>query len=264
MTQNETMEASQLSVGWKQKTVAGDIDLTIARGEIVVLAGPNGAGKSTILKTLVKQLPPLAGCVKVNGIDLEQLNARQLASQVAYVPQFIDLGQDLTVDELVSLGRNPHQQWWSWTASQKDREAVDQALQRTEMIRLKDRYLSNLSGGEKQRAIIAMALAQQPVFMLLDEPTSHLDFRHQLELADLLIDLAKHGIGIGVVLHDLNLMARLADRILLLEKPGDEPSVVAASGARDEVLTPENLRRVYQVDVSILANPGGPPMYAFQ
>jgi iron complex transport system ATP-binding protein len=264
VTADEKLEATALSVGWPGKTVANNIDLTVNRGEIVVIAGPNGAGKSTILKTLVKQIPPLSGSVKVNGSNVQELSSRELASELAYVPQFIDVGQDLTVDELVSLGRNPHQQWWSWAASDKDRDAVEDAMKKTEMTELKDRYLSNLSGGEKQRAIIAMALAQEPVFMLLDEPTAHLDFRHQLELAELLVDLAKNGIGILAVLHDLNLMARLANRIVLLEKREGEPSSLAASGPTDEVLTSENLRRVYQVDVSILPNPNGSPVYVFR
>jgi iron complex transport system ATP-binding protein len=261
MSERRSFSAEALSVGWTEKTVAQNIDLTVSSGEILVIAGPNGAGKSTILKTLVNQIAPLAGTIKLNGADTSAITPRQFASEIAYVPQSLELGQDLTVEELVSLGRNPHQQWWSWRASAEDRRQVEDALKKTETEALKDRYISRLSGGEKQRAMIAMALAQQPVFMMLDEPTAHLDFRHQLELIDLLLNLAQQNIGIIVVLHDLNLIARLADRVLLLEKLDGSPSVIAASGATTDVLTAENLRRVYKVHVSIIPNSPGSPLY---
>jgi iron complex transport system ATP-binding protein len=139
--------------------------------------------------------------------------------------------------------------------STEDRQAVEEALEKTCLLHLRHKQLANLSGGEQQRATMALALAQKPEFMLLDEPASHLDFRHQLELADMLKHLKAEGLGIAIVLHDLNLMSRLADKILLLNKPKDDPSKIVASGAPDAVLTADNLRTVYQINISIADDP---------
>src|SRR5262249_38404554 len=184
-----------------------------------------------------------------------QMDGRQFAQRVAYVPQSLEPAQDLTVKELVMLGRNPHQNWWSWSASAQDLKFVSEALEKTETSHLRDKYLSTLSGGERQRAAIATALAQQPHFMVLDEPTAHLDFKHQLELADLMKELRSQGLGVVLVLHDLNLMARLADHILLLNKVDGEPGTFIACGSPQAVLEPATLRSVYDVEVSIVMDP---------
>jgi ABC-type cobalamin/Fe3+-siderophores transport system ATPase subunit len=249
-----TLTAENLSVGWTQPVAVIEM-LEISPGSISVIAGPNGAGKSTLLKTLARQMRPLEGKVSLNGTDIWETEVKHFAQTVAWVPQMIEPGQDLTVNELVSLGRNPRQQWWSWLSSAQDREAVEKSLRLTDTLDLQYRYLSNLSGGERQRATIAVALAQEAKFLLLDEPTAHLDFRHQLELIDLLKTLKDSGYGIAVVLHDLNLMARLADTILLLEKTNSQASTVASQGPAGLVLRPEILRRVYQVEVSIVPDP---------
>lgn len=249
------LSATALAVGWPGRPVAQGLDLRLSGGEITVVAGPNGAGKSTLLKTLARQLRPLSGQVELGGRSIWQMEARAFAQQVAYVPQSLEPGQDLTVNELVALGRNPHQRWWSWAASGEDRQAVRFALEQTQTWALKDKYLSTLSGGERQRALIATALAQQARLLLLDEPTAHLDFKHQMELCDLLDNLRRDRIGILVVLHDLNLMSRLADHILLLGKSDSQPSTFYACGSPQAVLQPATLRAVYQVEVSIVGDP---------
>lgn len=251
----QLLKSVDLTVGWNGKAVADRISFELAGGQIIAIAGPNGAGKSTILKSVARQVRSLSGQVLLEGQEIWQIEPKDFARKVAYLPQSLDPGQTLTVQELVSLGRNPHQQWWSWSATAEDRQAIRLALEKTGTWDLRNKYLTSLSGGEKQRAAIATALAQQPQFMLLDEPTAHLDFRHQLELAQLLADLRAHGLGILVVLHDLNLMAQLSDRILLLEKPAEKPSRVIAFGRPEEVLKPEILRQVYEVEVSILSDP---------
>ncbi|MBX9877548.1 MAG: ABC transporter ATP-binding protein [Candidatus Obscuribacterales bacterium] len=247
------LTAKDLAVGF-DKPVAENIQLNVLGGTILAIAGPNGAGKSTLLKSLARLIKPVSGEVKISGKDIWSMSAREFAGHVSYVPQSQQFEQDLTVQELVALGRNPHQQWWSWSASSEDKDAVNEALEKTATAELRTKYLSNLSGGERQRALIATALAQRSQFMLLDEPISHLDFRHQLELAELLDSLRKQGLGIIVVLHDLNVIAKLADSVLLLEKSGQQPSRVAASASAHEVLQPALLKQVFQVDVRRIAD----------
>ncbi len=255
---NDTISSiccKNLTVGFDRQPVACLSDFQLAQGEILVLAGPNGAGKSTALKTLARQLSPLAGSIHIDTADLTKLTSRQFARRVAYVPQRLDLTQDLSVVEYVSLGRYSHQSWWSWESNQGDRTAVEEALAVTGTLSVRSKPLGSLSGGERQRAMIATALAQKTQFLLADEPTAHLDFKHQLELVSLLKDLKQKGLGILLVLHDLNLIARLADRIILLQKNKDGPSTTAASGTASEVLRPETLSLVYEVEVAIHTDP---------
>jgi iron complex transport system ATP-binding protein len=248
------LTAKNLTVGF-DKPVAENVQLELTGGNVLAIAGPNGAGKSTLLKSLARLIKPISGEIEIAGQSIWEMSTREFARQIAYVPQSQEFEQDLTVQELVSLGRNPHQDWWSWSASQEDREAVKDALEKTSTWDLRFKYLGNLSGGERQRALIATALAQRPKFMLLDEPISHLDFRHQLELVELLDALRKQGIGIAVVLHDLNITARLADQVLLLEKRSEGPSNVLAFGAPKDILNPDTLRKVFAVNVAILNDP---------
>jgi iron complex transport system ATP-binding protein len=253
--QRMILNVTGLAVGWHGKAAAEGIDFSLEQGKTLVIAGPNGAGKSTLLKVLARLNCPIAGEVLLGGKTIWQYSAKEFACKVAYLPQELELGQDLTVEELVALGRNPHQNWWSWHMSDADKQAVRKALEKTNAWQFRHKYLSSLSGGERQRARIALALAQEPQFMLLDEPTLNLDFRHQIELIDILKDLKSQGIGILTVLHDLNLMARLADQILLLGTSDEKPSRVISYGAPSVVLESTTLRNAYQVGVSIVTDP---------
>lgn len=253
MTQ-EGICVTNLTVGWQSRIIAKVPSLTVAPGSIIVVAGPNGAGKSTLVKTLARQIAPLSGKISIDNADITTFSAAAFARKVAYVPQMMSMLQDLTVAELVQLGRNPHQSWWSWKASDSDAEAVSSALERTGMTKLRTHFLSSLSGGERQRAAIAMALAQRASFILLDEPTAHLDFKHQLELTDLIKSLSAQSIGLLLVLHDLNLMSRIADQILFLKKGAAEFSTPTAYGDAADVLKTEILRDVYDVEVSVFTD----------
>lgn len=245
------LEVKDLQVGWSNRVVAVLPELVVEGGQIVVLAGPNGAGKSTALKTIARQNKSIGGSATISGADLFGLTHREFAQKLAYVPQLIEAPRGLTVYDLVLLGRNPHQTWWSWETSPVDRDAVQQALDQTEMSELSGRYVTDLSGGERQRAAIAMALAQQTPFLLLDEPTAHLDFKHQMQLLSLLARLKEQNLGVLLVLHDLNLIGRIADQVVLLEKPAHGPSTIAASGTPESVLTETILQKVYEVAVAI-------------
>lgn len=246
------LEVRSLKVGYGGKVIADVSDLAFNSACVTVIAGPNGAGKSTLLKSLVRQQRPLSGSVLFDGKDIFAMSESEFARKVAYVPQLVSSTRQLSVYEWAALGRNPHQNWWSWRMSQADEEAVRLALERTGSWELKDRIVDTLSGGERQRVYISMALAQQTRYLILDEPTAHLDFRHQLELSDLLRQLASEGLGVIIVLHDLNLIARLADQVVFLKQGSDKTSTVVSSGAKDKILERNTLRKVYEVEVEIL------------
>ncbi|MBY0358419.1 MAG: ABC transporter ATP-binding protein [Candidatus Obscuribacterales bacterium] len=246
-----TLNAENLSVGWQNKAVAQIKELRLNSGQIVVLAGPNGAGKSTVLKCLARQMHPLSGSIRLGERDIDQLSNKEFAQAVGYVPQTLDQLRHLSVYEWVSLGRNPYQSWWSWSTNDTDKNVIESVLHKTGSWELRHKMMDGLSGGERQRVLIATALAQEPRFLLLDEPTAHLDFRHQLELVQLIRELKDHSLGILLVLHDLNLMSRLADEIVLLKSGVNGPSEIAVCGNVSQALTAAVLRKVYQVEVQI-------------
>jgi iron complex transport system ATP-binding protein len=246
------LAAVELDVGWGKKTIVRVPTLQLNKGECLVLAGPNGAGKSTIVKTLARQIAPIAGTLKLNGREFSAWNSSEFATRVAYVPQSVQIYRTINVEEWVSLGRNPHQPWWSWRSTDSDREVVNNALEETGLSDLRSKHMDELSGGERQRAAIAMALAQSPQYLLLDEPSAHLDFRHQIELVELISKLRQRGLGILLVLHDLNMISRVASRIIFLKATPGEVSTVAREGTPSDVLIKDVLREIYEVDVSIL------------
>jgi iron complex transport system ATP-binding protein len=228
------------------------LDLAVDEGEIVALVGPNGSGKSTLLRALGRILKPRGGTVLLEGRSLASLPTREVAQKLALLPQGPTLSNDLTVQELVWMGRSPHQGWLG-LPNAGDKEAVDWAARETSIVSLLQRNVSSLSGGERQRVWLAMALAQQPRLLLLDEPTTFLDLAHQLELLELVRYLnAEHGLTVVMVLHDLNQAARYADRVVVLQE-----GAVFAQGKPEDVLTPETLRDVFGIEGEIIAGPGG-------
>jgi len=243
------LSTNKLAIGFASRMVAKDIDLAVEAGEILVIAGPNGVGKSTLSKTIARLIEPLAGEVKIDGVNIKQLGTQEFARKIAYVSQIPDAITPLTVEQLVTLGRNPHQKWWQWQGSENDLRIVEAVLAATALSELKDKSVENLSGGERQRVYVAMALAQQPSFLILDEPTAFLDFKHQLELVELLKSLSAQGIGIIMVLHDLNLTRRLASKVLLMQKNENAPGTVKALGATDKVLSTNILQEVFNVAI---------------
>lgn len=256
-----TLEARNCAFGYGKnaKTIIDRIDFKLSPGEVMAIHGPNGSGKSTLMKGLARQLKPTSGAVILHGKDIWQTEVSAFARQVAYVPQSLQRA-DMTVFELAALGRNPHQQWWSTKLSEKETATVFSALERTGMTALTEKKFDQLSGGEKQRAVIAMALAQEPQFILMDEPTASLDFHYQLELIAIIKELKEQKIGVAIILHDLNLSARIADGIALISKPEqstagqttNNSATIVAQGPVKEVLKAEMLRSVFAVDLSII------------
>jgi len=249
-----------LSFAYGKTQVLSAIDLTVKRGEILAIVGPNGCGKSTLLKLLRGQLKPDRGQIRWQGKDLASYQRRTLAKLAAVVPQSAPIHFPFPVRELVLMGRYARQTGW-WGADVGDVQAVERALAVTDTLQLADRPVTDLSGGEVQRVLLARALAQETPMLLLDEATSHLDLDHRLELADLLVRLNRdQGTTIVQISHDLDLAAETSHRILLLNSCGQ----AVALGPPAEVFTREHIRRVFRVDVQIETNPysGAPRIYS--
>ncbi len=224
-------------------------ELSIRTGEVLGVIGPNGSGKTTLLHISAGLISPVAGCVRLGGCSLQELARRSTARELGFLPQELSSEYDLTVEELVGMGRYPHVKGWG-RLGKDDRAAIESSLQLTGVLALRTRRLSQLSGGEKKRAFLASVLAQQPRFLLLDEPAAALDLPHQIRFFQLLHNLARDGMGIAVVTHDINLAALYSDRLLLLTA-----GKVLSLGSPREVLTKERVSEVYGADVLMEEHP---------
>ncbi len=243
----KVFEVKDVNVVLGEKTVLRSINFDIAASTIIAVVGPNGSGKTTLVRLMSRTLRPTAGSVLFKGTDLFALPTRQVAQSLAVLPQVRHAPHGLTVQMLAVYGRFPHcSRFHGLTGN--DHEIVEWALQRTHMTHLRDRPLSRLSGGEQQRAWIAMALAQKPDVLVLDEPTTFLDIAYQLEILELLRTLNREsGLTIIMVLHDLNHALRYADSVMLVND-----GVLKAVGAGKNVLTVENLNSEFCIDGDIL------------
>ena len=230
-------------VSWSEprnkKVILHPISFELMPGRILGIVGPNGSGKSTLLRLLYRYLRPTSGIVRVDGIDISKMPARQLACKVAAVLQEHPSDFSFTVREIVGLGRTPHRRWLGSTNGERDNETIYFALTRLNLNELADRELSTLSGGERQRVMVARALAQEPTILILDEPTNHLDIRQQLETIKLLKDLQ---ITIVTSLHDLNIASSCCDDILLIK---DGRSL--GFGPPSSIFTESKITKAFQV-----------------
>ncbi len=241
------IEARSVLLGYGAKVVATRLDLCIDKPEMVSIIGPNGSGKSTLLKALSRLLPPKAGSVLLDGKDIHRMTPNEVARIMAVLPQSVQAPSDITVHDLVSYGRSPHQRMFS-AVSEVDKSQVADAIIATGMTEFVHRRLDTLSGGERQRAWLAMALAQQPQILMLDEPTTYLDIFHQLELMKLVQRLhQERQITVVMVLHDLNHAARFSQRVIAV-KAGK----VFADGAVNEVFTANTLKQLYGVETTVM------------
>ena len=239
-----------LSAGYPERTVIEGLDLEFAPGRMTMIIGANASGKSTLLGTLARLRAPLAGTVELDGADVSQLARRAFAREVGLLPQHPSAPDGITVAELVARGRHPHRSVFQrWSAA--DSAIVDEAMARTGVSDLADRAVGDLSGGQRQRVWIAMALAQAPRILLLDEPTTFLDLSHQLEVLDLLRDLNRsQGTTIVVVLHELNLAARYADDLVVLHE-----GRVVAHGSPAQVLTADVVSAAFSLEALVMPDP---------
>lgn len=244
------VETHHLTLSYQHQTIIDSLDLQIPKGKVTVLIGRNGSGKSTLLKSLARLLKPQQGSIILNGMDIHRKATGDVARELAILPQMPTAPEGLTVQQLVSLGRYPWQNWiQQWSA--QDEALVRDALQQTAMSEFAARPVDALSGGQRQRAWIAMTLAQNTPLVLLDEPTTFLDLAHQVDILDLLRMLNRqHHKTIVMVLHDLNLACRYADHLIAVHDKG-----VYAEGRPADILTEEMVRVVFNLNCRIIADP---------
>lgn len=238
-----------LRFAYGERTILNQISLDVRPGEIVGLIGPNGSGKSTLIKLLSAVLPLGAGKISLLGDDISTLSRRQIAQRLAVVPQEPRFAFPFSALEVVLMGRHPHLSGLAFEA-EEDIEIARSAMRRCGVESFADRPVQQLSSGERQRVVFARALTQQPSILLLDEPASFLDIRHQVELYDLVrAEATERGVAVLSVLHDLNLAAEYCDRIALLSD-----GQLAANGPTDEVFSYSNLKQVFGTEVYVDTN----------
>jgi len=243
-----------VSFSYGSHPVLQGLTLEVSEGEIAGIVGPNGSGKSTLLRCLTRVLKPRQGVVFLDGKDAAGMSSGELARKLGYVPQAAAEVFPFTVLETVLMGRKPH---LKWGVTKRDLEIVGRVLRYMGIEDLAERYLDQLSGGQRQKVLLARALAQDPEVLLLDEPTSSLDIRHQLEVLEFIKDLAQlQKSTVVMVMHDLNLAARFSDRLIML-KDGR----ISAAGRPRTVLNMENISAVYGVEAVVTDGEYGPYVF---
>jgi iron complex transport system ATP-binding protein len=250
MMQHDAMTFRNVSAGYKQRKVLDNVSFTVKEGEFVSLIGPNGCGKSTLLKTAAALLKPLSGKVELFGQDVQHIKPALRASLLGVVPQKIESPMAFTVDQIVMNGRISSMGRWG-TPSPVDHDLVERSMIYTDVLDLRERFFTELSGGEQQRVALAMLLAQDPKIIMLDESISHLDINHRQEVLQILMNLNREKqMTILLVSHDLTLSAGISDRFLLMEA-----GTLVKAGTPVEVLEPEVLSRVYNCDLHVQQDP---------
>lgn len=240
------LEIKNLEVSRSGNMIIKEASLSLKNGEFIGIIGPNGSGKSTILKTIYKTLKFNKGNIHINGKDINKISIKSLSKEQAVVSQFNEYNFDFKVEDIVIMGRNPHKGLFEFD-NKEDYEIVEKSLKKVDMLEYRNRSFSTLSGGEKQRVILARALAQETDLLILDEPTNHLDINYQIQILDLVKDL---NISVIVALHDLNLASIYCDKLYVINK-----GVIVKSGKPEEIITTQLIREVFRVNSYIHVHP---------
>ncbi|HPP06642.1 MAG TPA: ABC transporter ATP-binding protein, partial [Syntrophorhabdaceae bacterium] len=234
---------------YKNKIVLSNISLDIKKGDFIGIIGPNGSGKSTLIRIMAGFLEPEEGIVLFKGKDIKRYHVKDLARDIAVLPQTIDVFYPYRVFDFISIARYPHI-GWGLSEARKDDDFIANIMDIMEISHLKDRRITELSQGELQRVFIAQCIAQDPVVLILDEPVSHFDIRYQIKTLEILDGLGKEGMTIVMVLHDLNLASEFCKKIVLISE-----GTVFKVGTSQEVLTYKNIEHVYKTVVVVKENP---------
>lgn len=245
----QAIKATGITFSYTTDEVIKDISLTLEHGEFISIIGPNGAGKSTILKILCGILKPKKGDVFIFDKNIEDISSKICAQQIGFVPQETLFSLNFCVEDIILMGRYPYLRTFE-RESKRDFDVVEKALRSADIVQFRKRSINSLSTGERQRVIIARALAQNPKVLLLDEPTSHLDLHHQFTIMHLLQKLNKQGMSIIMVNHDLNLASLYCQRLILMHQGG-----IHSEGAPRTIINEKTLKEVYRTEVKIIDHP---------
>ena len=240
--------------GYKESPIINDLDLEINKGEFFALLGQNGSGKTTLFKLITGQLPIKSGKITLSGKEVQSLSKLEKAKKMAVLTQEVQVSFDYTVEEIITLGRYPHQKGFFKQLSKEDRKVIEEVMDITNVSQFRKAQFRMISGGEKQRVLLAKALAQEPEVLLLDEPTNHLDIKHTFHMLDLLKERQQtRGLTIFAILHDLNVASLYADRIALLHE-----GRFLEVGDTDTLRKVDQLKKVYEVKVNAQSHPNVP------
>jgi len=252
------IDGKDINVRYEDFHALHDIMISVKAGELVGVIGPNGCGKSTLLRTMNGLLKMMSGELTVNGMDVKNVTLEEMAKICSNIPTEFPPDFNLNVYEVVMLGRYPHRKsmWWE---SEEDESVTDNALKLFGVDHLRNRDMTQLSSGERQRTLIAKAYVQQPKIMLVDEPTAHLDIRYTLEVMQYFKDMIRNRNDMAIVIaaHDLNMVSKYCDRIIMMKE-----GKVMASGTPEEVVTEKNIREVYGVASDVITHDGNIVMIA--
>jgi iron complex transport system ATP-binding protein len=252
------LEVSELICGYDGRKIINAISFSIKEKDIVGIIGPNGAGKTTLFRAITRILKPYQGMIYYKGKDIQEIPYNDLAKNIAVLPQVLSVPFSFTVEEFVSMGRFPHIGRLT-SLKDKDFAIIEESMALTDTLNLEDRFINELSGGERQMVHIAQALAQEPQLILLDEPTAHLDIAHQIKILDLIRKLNKEkGLSVIMVLHDLNLSSQYCHNLILINE-----GRIHKVGGPKEVLTFEIIEEVYKTIVVVKENPVSGKPYVF-
>lgn len=236
------LNTENLDVELGGRDIVKDVSINIEKGDFIGIIGPNGSGKSTLLKTIYRIYKPKSGAMYLNGKDLSKISPKNVARELGVLGQFNNISFDIKVKDIVLMGRTPHKNFLEGDSSE-DYNIVKDSLEKVNMLEYYERSFSNLSGGEKQRVLLARVLAQKVDLLILDEPTNHLDIKHKLQILNVVKSL---GITVIVALHDLNLATAYCDKLYVMHD-----GKVVSNGDPSKVLTPELIKEVYEVDAVI-------------
>jgi iron complex transport system ATP-binding protein len=244
------LDISNLTCGYDSGFAIRNIDLRVPAGEIIGIIGPNGSGKTTLLRAITRSLAPSGGVIRLEGADIRRIRIRDIARKIAVVSQSAESGF-MTVEEFVLMGRTPYYNRFRFMETRRDAQIAENAMALTDALRLKNQLMSQISGGERQLALIARALAQEPKLLLLDEPTTYLDITHQVAILDLIRRLNINcALTVLMVLHDLNLAGEYCHRLALFNKGS-----IYKFGTPEEVLDYRIIEEVYKTVVVVEKNP---------
>lgn len=253
----ENLKLVKFSTGYANNFMVKSIDLSIKNGEWLGVIGPNGSGKSTLIKGICRIIKPFYGSIYLKEKDISKYTNKLISQTISFLPQQCNSNLQITVKELVALGRSPYKDFWEFDLNKTDNEKICDALNLVDIYDFKDTFISQISGGQRQRAYLALALAQDPEILILDEPTTALDLKYQIKFLEILKKLKeKKDISIITILHDLNLTSRYAEKILALKN-----GISAGYGTCDEIINEKKIKDIFDVNVLVTDTPYGKQIY---